>query len=69
MSDVTTLPIDLDQLRVRGAQGEQFEFLLFWGHQVPQDRSDAQELSQPMVSGTLHRRWATLPHGRALDDG
>ena len=37
MSDSTALPTDLDQLRVRAAQGKQFKFLFYWGHQPSQD--------------------------------
>ena len=31
------LPTNLQELRTRSASGEQFAFVFFWGHQVPQD--------------------------------
>ena len=37
MTDSPGLPTDLQQLQIRAADGEQFEFLFFWGHQVPKD--------------------------------
>jgi predicted NAD-dependent protein-ADP-ribosyltransferase YbiA (DUF1768 family) len=33
------LPSDLQQLRTRTANGEQFEYLFFWGHRVSEDGS------------------------------
>ena len=36
-SDVATLPTDLDEILPRTRNGEQFEFLFFWGHRVSKD--------------------------------
>ncbi len=39
MTDSPALPTDFQQLQARATDGEQFEFLFFWGHQVPKDGS------------------------------
>ena len=37
MTSPTALPTNLEELQARTAIGEHFEYLLFWGHQVPKD--------------------------------